>query len=579
MIDKRLLKAMPMTKKYIALNVFLQWLSLLCNILIMSVIAKLISKIFLAAISERELLSDAILLVFLIALRSLFSLLAAKASFKTTTLIKLRFRKLIFEKLFKIKDNYLQFLSSGEITQVTSEGVDQLEIYFASYIPQFFYAMLAPITLFLTILPLDALTALVLFICVPLIPMTIIMIQKWAKRLLSKYWDQYTKLGDTFLEDLEGLTTLKLYEADKDYQKKMDIEAENFRKITMKVLTMQLNSISIMDLVAYGGAALGIVLALAAFNNQTIDLNETIFIILLSADFFLPMRLLGSFFHIAMNGMAASDKMFKLLELEVKDNYSDKFDPNGDIELDHVSFNYDQRPIIDDVSIKIRKNTLTSIVGPSGSGKSTIANLIIANLEARIGKIMINGQDVRSIDPTLINRHLTYVGADAYIFKASLREELAIADQSADDQKLWSVLEKVKLARYFENLNGLDTKILEGGKNLSLGQRQRLALARALLHDSKIYIFDEATSNIDMESEEAIMEVVRSLRDKTVILISHRLANVVSSDMIYCLERGRVKEEGTHKELLEKTGLYRSLFLQQHAYEDFMMEDLYERAV
>ncbi len=538
--------------------------------MIMALFARVLSLAFKGTLAGDKLL----IILLLIALKTLSSFLSSKFAFKTTALIKMSFREKIFKKLFEIKDKYLNVLSSSEITQITSEGVDQLESYFGNYIPQFFYAIIAPITLFIVVLPINMPSALILFVLVPFIPLVIILIQKWAKRLLKKYWDQYTKLGDTFLEDLEGLTTLKLYEADEDYQRKMDREAENFRKITMKVLTMQLNSISIMDLVAYGGAALGIVVALVAFKNNSLMLDEAIFIILISADFFLPMRLLGSFFHIAMNGMASSDKIFKLLDVEIEEDLKDSFDPDGDIELENVSFKYDKRKIIEDVSFKIKKGSLTSIVGPSGSGKSTLASLINRNLKAQKGRIKIADQDLLKISPDAINKHLTYVGADSYIFKGTLKEELLIADQKASNEKLWEVLKKVKLDEYFQNLDGLDTKILEGGKNLSGGQRQRLALARALLHDSTIYIFDEATSNIDMESEEAIMSVIHNLNDKTIILISHRLANVISSDMIITMEDGKIKESGTHEELLKKKGLYQKLYLKQNSYEKYMMEGI-----
>ncbi len=580
MIDKRLLASMPETKRYIVFNIVGQWIALLANVVMMFMIARSIVKLMIADLdlSELAIIVGIIFISLIIKLRA--SAFSMKMSFKTTEIIKFGFREKIFKKLFVLKDRYQDVLSSSEVTQITSEGVDQLENYFGNYIPQFFYAIIAPLTLFLIILPLDMKAAIVLFICVPLIPITIIIIQRWAKRLLGKYWDEYSKMGDSFLEDLQGLTTLKLYEADSYKQKEMDEQAESFRKITMKVLSMQLNSITIMDIVAYGGAAIGMIMALFSFKSGDIDLTSALFIILISADFFLPMRLLGSFFHIAMNGMAASDKMFKLFDIKEPKKDGDIKEEDGDIIIEDLSFAYGERYVLKDIDITIKDKALVAIVGPSGSGKSTIAKLLLARSDDYEGTIEFKGEDLKKIASDRIRDLITYVPSDAHIFKGTVRYNLKMADREVSEERMHEVLKQVELDEYFKELNGLDTMINEGGKDLSGGQRQRLAIARALIKDSPIYIFDEATSNIDVESEKTIMDTILKLKgQKTIVLISHRLANVVEADMIYCLKDGKIVGSGTHKELLKEKGLYHELYTSQMYYEGFMKGALDETII
>ena len=317
MINKRLIAAVPESRKYIAGNVLCQWVSLLANIALLGAMAQLLASLA-AGLPERgrALLTLGVAAVAL-AVRAACTLLSNHMSFRSARAVKRTLRERLYRKLLALGPSYQEQVNTSEVVQVAVEGIDQLETYFGSYLPQFFYAMLAPLTLFAVLAPVSFPAAVVLFLCVPLIPLSIVAVQRWAKKLLSKYWGQYTALGDTFLEDLQGLTTLKIYQADGRKQEQMEEQAERFRKITMKVLTMQLNSITIMDLVAYGGAALGIVLAVSQFRAGAVDLSGCLFLIVLAADFFLPMRLLGSFFHIAMNGMAASEKMFRMLDLPV----------------------------------------------------------------------------------------------------------------------------------------------------------------------------------------------------------------------------------------------------------------------
>ena len=456
--------------------------------------------------------------------------------------------------------------------QVAVEGVDQLETYFGSYLPQFFYAMLAPLTLFVVLCFVNVPSAVVLLVCVPLIPITIVIIQKWAKKLLSRYWDQYSELGDTFLENLQGLTTSKIYQADEFKHQEMNEQSERFRKITMKVLTMQLNSITIMDIVAYGGAALGVILAVTQYRSTNVDLSGCLLIILLAADFFLPMRMLGSYFHIAMNGMAASEKIFRLLDLKVDDVGGKVIENDYSIKVEHLNFSYDvNREILHDVSMSFPMGSFTAIVGESGCGKSTLAGILVGRNKGYFGDVSVGGVSLKEVGEASLMDTITYISHASYIFKGSVRDNLLLANPKCDEQTLWKVLERVNLASFLKEENGLDTLLNEKGSNLSGGQCQRLALARALLHDSRVYIFDEATSNIDVESENDIMKEIHNLaKTKTVILISHRLANVEKADNIYVLDKGSVVEYGKHEDLLKKNGVYKNLWTSQQELEKYV---------
>lgn len=428
--------------------------------------------------------------------------------------------------------------------------------------------MIAPVFLFIVTAFFSLKTAVILLICVPLIPVSIVCVQKIAKRLLSDYWVQYAKLGDSFLESLQGLTMLKIYQSDGHIHDKIHAESERFRRITMKVLTMQLNSVTVMDIFAYGGAAAGIILAVLGFSNAELDLCGFVLIVLLSAEFFLPMRKLGSFFHIAMNGMAASDKIFDLLDLT--ENEDGKLTVNsGDISFDNVNFSYDDsREILKNISMEFPEKSFTAIIGECGCGKSTAAGILSGKNKGYSGSVKIGGNELREISEKSLTESVTLISCGSYIFGGTVRENLLMADKNADDERLWSVLERVRLEEFFRNENGLDTELASGGANLSGGRRQRLALARGILHDSDIYIFDEATSNIDVESEECILsEIHKMSAEKTVIMITHRLANAVGADRIYAFEKGKIAESGTHSELVQKGGIYTKLREKQSSLE------------
>ena len=484
--------------------------------------------------------------------------------------VKKTLRERIYQKLLRLGAAYKERVQTSEVVQIAVEGVDQLETYFGAYLPQFFYSMLAPLTLFLLLGMVNFPSAVVLLVCVPLIPVAIAAVQTWAKKLLSKYWEQYTALGDSFLENLQGLTTLKIYQADQFKNEEMNWEAEKFRKITMKVLTMQLNSITIMDLIAYGGAALGVIFSAMQFRAGNVTLSGALLIVVLAADFFIPMRQLGSFFHIAMNGMAASDKIFRLLDLPEPDKKPLSC-PDGGLNCRDLRFSYEpDREILHGINLFFPKGSFTSLVGESGCGKSTIASILMGRSRGYSGSVTIGGAELREISEESLMRHITYVSHQSYLFKGTVRSNLLMGKPDASDEQLWAVLKQVNLADFLRSENGLDTLVAEKGGNFSGGQCQRLALARALLHDSPVYIFDEATSNIDVESENDIMAQIHALAGrKTVILISHRLANVTLSDRIYVLDHGSVVESGTHRELLAQNGLYASLRNAQQALENY----------
>lgn len=580
MIDKKLIREVGSSLYHIKRNVGYQWLMLVLNILLITVLTWLLA----ALLSGAQLSSGAIgivigIAVLVIVLRHYLGVLAAISSERASHAVKQQLREKIYRKLLSLGGSYHERVSTSEIVQVSVEGVDQLETYFSSYLPQFFYSMLAPVTLFVALVFVNWKAAVVLFVCVPLIPISIAAVQTFAKKLLSRYWGQYTSLGDHFLENLQGLTTLKIYQADERQQQIMNEEAEKFRRITMKVLTMQLNSITIMDLVAFGGAALGIGIAVWELHSGTITLQAALMTILLAAEFFLPMRTLGSFFHIAMNGMAASDKIFRLIELPAEKSGEQALAPMPfPITFANVSFSYDgERTVVSDLNMRLPQGSFTAIVGPSGCGKSTSAALLMGELDGYDGAICFGEQEGRTLREADRLRFITRVTHQSYLFSATVRENLRLAKKDVDDAAMWAVLEQVRLADFLRGEQGLDTMLKEQGSNFSGGQRQRLALARALLHDSPVYIFDEATSNIDVESETLIMEVIETLaKTKTVLLITHRLANVVHADQIYVMEAGAIVERGSFVQLVNGDGGFAQLWNAQQALENYGKEREHE---
>ena len=569
MINKKLVSYLKEDKKYVYLQVLMQWLALLSQIIIVAIMANMINELFIDQ-KINNLAIQVIIIIILIFVKGYFGRQATMYSFKAAKNIKGKLRVAVYKKILALNNHYSEVLSMASLTQLMSEGVEQLETYFGKYLPQFFYSMLAPITLCIVLCPVDFKATLVLFICVPLIPLSIVLVQKFAKRLLSKYWGLYGNLAERFLDNVSGLTTLKGYCGDASKHQEMNEEAQRFRSITMKVLVMQLNSISIMDLVAYGGAALGIIFSLLSYYDNKIDLGQTFMMIMLSAEFFIPLRLLGSFFHIAMNGNAASEKIFKLLDTPVIDNKTLALGKINEIELSNLTFAYKQDNVLENINLKINEPGIYGVVGSSGSGKSTIAKLLLGYFDHYQGSLTYNGLQVKEINHHDLMKQITLVEHNPYIFAGTVRSNLLDGNCYASDEQLMTVLEKVNLLNYFKELDGLDSEIEERGNNLSGGQKQRLSIARALLHDSGVYIFDEATSNIDIESEEIIMQVIEAMKkDKIVILISHRLANVVNCKCNYVFSHGKLIGNGSHDQLMQENQEYHQLVKTQQEIENY----------
>ena len=572
MFHKRLIKEFRENQKNIWGMVLTQWVMLIANVALMLQTAAFIAGMVRGENLQNQSIRLLVTLAVVGVVRSLMSLLNSKLSFEASKQVKARLRTMVYEKMMRLGSSYKEYFQTSEVVQITTEGVEQLEIYFGKYMPQFFYSMLAPVTLFVIVGTMSLKVAVVLLICVPLIPLSIVAVQKFAKKMLAKYWGTYTEMGDSFLECLQGLTTLKIYQADARYAKRMDEEAEKFRKVTMRVLIMQLNSISIMDLVAYGGAAVGIILSILEYQKGVIGLAQCFFIIMISAEFFLPLRLLGSFFHIAMNGNAAADKIFRLVDLEEdQGEKSAQMEGESDeIAFSNVSFSYEaKKKVLEGISFRAGHG-LTALVGESGCGKSTTTLLLMGDRRADEGQIFIGDMPIDKMDLKALRRKITRIRHDSYLFAGTIRENLLMGKEDATETQMKEALREVNLLDFVEKSGGLDFVLLEKASNLSGGQKQRLSLARVLLHDTPIYIFDEATSNVDVESENDIMAVVRKLaKTKTVLLISHRLANVVSADQIYVLKDGMIVEKGQHEALCKEDGYYHRLFRQQSALEQF----------
>lgn len=578
MIKKRLVGLLSHAKKYIIYNIFWQWISLLAQIGAVFAITAMLAQAatFSGMDGGIHAGQTVLILVICVAARFVCERMAARASYQASVGVKQILRKKIYEKMRRLGASYSEKVSTSEVMQVCTEGVEQLEIYFGKYLPQLFYSLLAPVTLFLVLMRVSFRASLVLLICVPLIPVSIVAVQKLAKKLLNRYWSIYTGLGDSFLENLQGLTTLKIYRADEKKAQEMDQEAQRFRQITMKVLTMQLNSTSVMDIVAYGGAAAGMIVAASEFLKGQLNFAGALTIILLASEFFIPLRLLGSFFHIAMNGMAASDKIFAVLDLPEPEQGSRELDKDQiEIRLQDVHFSYEkEREILGGIDLYMPAGSFISLVGESGCGKSTIAGILAGKNKGFTGSVAINRIDISEISESSLMKNITLVRHNSYLFKGTVEENLRMAKPDASETEMREVLSRVNLMGFLDTQKGLQTELLERAENLSGGQCQRLALARALLHDSPVYIFDEAASNIDVESEELIMDVIHGLaRTKTVLLISHRLANVVESDCIYMMKDGMIREQGDHHQLLELDGDYAKLYKSQMDLENYCNPD------
>ncbi len=574
MINKRLMNLLKDSKKYVAQMVIWNWIALLCNVVFIFFFAYLLENLLNDSINTNMVIIAVVIDLLVVIIRSFCYKKSSNASFYAAADVKKTLRENIYNKLLRLGSSYEDKIPTAEIVQVSGEGVEQLEIYFGKYLAQLFYSLAAPVTLFIILAFVNIKASAVLLVCVPLIPISIVAVQKFAKKLLAKYWGIYIGLGDSFLENLQGLTTLKIYEADARRTVEMDKDAEQFRKITMRVLIMQLNSISVMDLVAYGGAGLGIIVALLEFSKGNLTIGGLFAIIMLSSEFFIPLRLLGSFFHIAMNGMAASDRMFGILDAEerqkdVETNENIKLDEVR-VSLKNVDFSYDgEREVLKNINMDITPGGLVAIVGESGSGKSTIASLILNNHKVTKGEIDINDTNIEKISLDNIYGNIALVSTNSYIFNGTILDNLLMAKKDASEEEINNALKTARLYDFVKGLkDGLLTDVGQAGSALSGGQKQRLALARVILADRPMIIFDEATSNIDVESEESIWEAIYELsKDKTILVISHRLANVTEAKNIYVMNKGILVENGTHDELMKNESCYYEMVNKQNELE------------
>lgn len=568
MLDKELLRLLGGNRKYIFYTVAVMMVGLLANL---SITAGICTAIYLltqqaepGAYLMPALLAAAGIIVRYAASRvsgNLKDILGRKA--------KKDLREKTYDKIVRLGVRSTDGMSIAGLTQVAMEGIEQLDLYYSSYIPQFFYAMLAPMVLFLVTVWIDWRVALALICCVPLIPVSIIAVSKYAKKIFAKYWGKYTSMGDSFLDSVQGLRELKIFRADAARHEKMNRNAEEFRKITMKVLVMQLASTTIMDMVAYGGAGLGIAFAVTGAAYRGLPPVYALFLILVAVEFFLPLRAFGSAFHVAMNGVSAGKKILSLLA-QPDPVWGDEELSGTELRLDNVTFSYDgERSVLRNVSMKFPAVGMTAIVGESGCGKSTAVGLLTGALRPGSGTVVAGGKPLESLSREAYYSRVAVVSCNTYVFNTTVRENFRLAKKDVTDDEIMSALEQVNLADFIRENGGLDKAVTEDGANISGGQKQRLALAVNLVADKDIYIFDEATSNIDIESESVIMRNIKALSGmKSVIVISHRLENVVPSDLIYYMDNGEVRESGTHVALMAQQGGYFALYTAQKALEN-----------
>lgn len=576
MIDKKLFHLLGDNKKYIFYTVALMIVGLFANITITACICyimKLAMEYNIHSGGAIIFLWPMLIAIMGIGVRYITSRLVGDLKDTLGRYVKKDLREQIYNKIVTLGVRSTDDMSMAGLTQLSVEGVEQLDLYYSSYIPQFFYAMLAPIILFCITVWIDWRVAFVLLVCVPLIPISIVAVSKYAKKIFAKYWGKYTSMGDSFLDSVQGLKELKIFKADEAQHLRMNETSEEFRKITMKVLVMQLASTTIMDLVAYGGAGIGIALAIFSVMHYELSPFWALFLILVAVDFFLPLRAFGSAFHVAMNGASAGNKILSLLEQPNPIWGEDKV-TDTQLKIEHITFSYDgKRDVLKNVSMKFPKTGMISIVGESGCGKSTIVNVLLGVLRGKSGIVTIGGKRIESISRESYYSHLAVVSYNTYIFNETVRQNFMLGNHSVTDDEIYMALEKVNLAGFIHDNGGLDKVITEDASNISGGQKQRLALAVSLVANKDIYIFDEATSNIDIESEAIIMANIKELsKTKTVIVISHRLANVVPSDFIYYMESGEVKELGTHTQLMEMQGGYAKLYTTQKELEEGYVE-------
>ena len=568
MFDKELIRLIGAHKKYVIYSVLLMILGMLANI---GITASICWAVYLLIEKQPALMYmyPAITAIVAIIVRYIASRLTGDLKDVLGRKVKKDLRARTYDKILRLGVKSTDGMSMAGLTQVSMEGIEQLDLYYSTYLPQFFFSMIAPFILFAICVGIDWRTSLVLLACVPLIPVSIVAVSKYAKKIFAKYWGKYTSMGDGFLDSVQGLKELKIFRADAARQVRMNESAEEFRKITMKVLVMQLASTTIMDLVAFGGAGAGIALSVVGLMNGWLAPASALFLVLVAVEFFLPLRALGSAFHVAMNGASAGKKIISLLN-QPDPVWGEKDAEGRELALENVTFSYDKkRDVLKDVTMNFLEKGMTAIVGESGCGKSTVVNLLIGARRPDKGRVLIGGEKLENVSRTAYYSRLASVSYNTYIFNDTVRANFELAKKGVTDEEIFAALEKVNLSSFIKENGGLDKVITEDANNISGGQKQRLALAVNLVADKDIYVFDEATSNIDVDSEAVIMKNIKEMSaKKSVIVISHRLANVVPADNIYFMRDGQVIESGSHSQLMARKGEYAKLFNVQKQLEE-----------
>ena len=573
MINRRLLQLVPESNKFIAFNVLAKWISLVMIIIMISSVSMLIASLTEGEVTDDMVIFTALVAVTTIVIRAFCIYASTGMGFLASTTMKRRLRETIFSKLLRLGVGYRDNTTTSEVIQLSVEGIDSLDTYYSSFLPQLFYSVLAPITLAVIVSRYSMECAILLFVFVPIIPTILVIIRMWTKGMMTEYWGKYTELGNMFLESLQAMTAFKIYQTDADRNAKIDQQSEEFRQSCKRSLKMQLGSITLMDIIAYGGSAVGIIMAVLKLQSGDISLEGCLVVMFLSVEFFLPMRRLGSLLQSAMKGTAACDRIFELLDTPEPERKGRMFPLNVEIKVRDLCYGYDDKQVLKDISLDLDINSLTAIVGESGCGKSTFASVLTGRSRGYEGSITVGDTELSEINEDSLMQNVTYIDHRSHIFKGTVRDNLLMGSPDADDYELWDALSELGMDTFVKSMGGLDTVISEGAANMSGGQRQRLAVARAILHNSAVYVFDECTSNVDPESERIILEKIRELADhRIVILISHRLANVKMCDRILVMDDGAITESGSHEELMMRNGLYRRIWDTQSELESYGME-------
>ena len=557
MFNKKLFNELKSEKLQILKLLLIKILQMTTNVAMIFLIGKSIEALISSSFSGSKFI---LFMLLIIGLNIFLIKIEASISYKASYRIKNNLRERLMKKVFSFKMEYGSKISISEVINLGVEGIEQLNLFYSALLPQLLFSLIGPIILFCILSFLNFKIAIIMLLLIPLIPLAIMMVQKLAKKVVKTYWKSYTNLSEVFIDFLYGLTSLEVFNADEDYNDLLNEKAEDFRVKTMKLLMMQLNNITVLDLISYAGSALGIILSIYYYSKGQLSVFAAFSFILLSQEFFLPLRRLGALFHVAMNGITAANSLFEILEIESIEDFKNLIqDERVDVEVKNLNFSYGEKEILKGLNMKIKSNKITAIVGESGCGKSTLAKLIGGFERNYDGEILYNGLSEISNDS--LNENIMLVDNNPYFFKESLRYNLKMANKNADDDKLIEVLEEVGLYSYFKNIGGLDSILESAGNNLSGGQKQRLAIGRALLKEPKILILDESISNIDKESEDLILNLIQKLKEKmTIILITHRLNTVLQADYIYYLDNKKVAEEGSFEEISKGelfSGIYR----------------------